>query len=120
MTKNDIKNLQNKVVKFCEERDWGQFHNPKDLALSLTLEATELLEIFQWKTRKETEKYLKKNKERVEEELSDVFYWILLLSHYLSIDIVKAFNRKMRKNIKKYPVKKVKSSHKKYTELEPS
>ena len=113
----NIKDLQKEVIKFRNERDWKQFHNPKDLALSLTLEAAEVLEHFQWKSPQEIEEYVKIQKDKIGEELADVFYWILLLSYDLKIDLIKSFNNKMKENEKKYPVEKAKGSHKKYTEL---
>lgn len=113
----EIVELQQKVVQYRDARDWKQFHNAKDLALSLVLEATEVLEHFQWKNPEEIEAYLKTNKDDIGEELADVLYWVLLASHDFNIDIVKAFNKKMIQNKKKYPVKKAKGSHKKYTEL---
>lgn len=114
---SSIKDLQKKVIEFRDKRDWKQFHNPKDLALSLTLEAAEVLEQFQWKNKKEIRVYIKSNKKDIGEELADVFYWILLLSHDLKIDLIDAFEKKMEKNDKKYPVEKSKGTHKKYTEL---
>jgi len=114
---SEINDLQLKIVKYRNARDWKQFHNPKDLALSLVLEAAEVLEHFQWKNAEEVAKYIKTNKNDIAEEISDVLYWVLLMSHDLNIDIVKAFNKKMVQNKKKYPVKKAKGLHKKYTEL---
>ena len=87
------------------------------MALSLTLEATEVLEHFQWKNGKEMEEYVRSHKEEIGDELADVAYWIALLSNDLEIDLPAAFTRKMRKNNKKYPVEKAKGSHAKYTEL---
>jgi NTP pyrophosphatase (non-canonical NTP hydrolase) len=113
----DLSDLQRKVVKFRDARDWKQFHNPKDLALSLVLEASELLEHFQWKTTEEIEQYLKEKNNEVSEEIIDVLYWVLLFAYDLGIDIEKEFDRKMKQNEKKYPVSKAKGSHKKYTEL---
>lgn len=113
----DIKDLQEKIIKFRDKRDWKQFHNPKDLAISMLLESAEVLEHFQWKNAEEMEEHLKKNRNDVADELADVFYWILLMSHDLNIDLVKAVNRKMKENEKKYPVKKAKGSHKKYNQL---
>lgn len=117
MKKSEIKKLQEKVIKFRDQRDWKQFHNPKDLSLSLTLEAVELLELFQWKTTEEMEKYVKEHKDKISEEVADVLYWVLLISHDFNIDLFKAFNKKMKQNEAKYPVAKSKGSHKKYTEL---
>jgi dCTP diphosphatase len=104
----DIKELTEKLKKFREERDWKQFHNPKDMALSLSLEAAEVLEHFQWKNGQELEEYLKIHKDEVGEELADVFNWILLMSNDLGIDIAEAAAKKVEKNAEKYPVEKVK------------
>src|SRR3972149_634450 len=116
-TTQTIKDLQEKIIKFRDARDWRQFHNPKDTALSLVLEAAEVLEHFQWKNTQEIEDYVKKHKSEIGEELADVLYWILLISHDLEIDIVKEFNKKQKINEKKYPVKKAKGKHTKYNKL---
>lgn len=113
----DTKKIIKKILEFRDARDWKQFHNPKDLAISLSLEASEVLEHFQWKSKEEIEKYIKTNKNEIGEELADVFYWVLLLANDLNIDIEKAFELKMKKNAKKYPIKKAKGKHNKYTEL---
>jgi dCTP diphosphatase len=112
-----LSELQAEIRKFCDDRDWDQFHNPKDLAISLSLEAAEVLEHFQWKNADEIAKHVKDKKTDVSEELADVFYWVLLLSNKLDIDLVEAFEAKMVKNVSKYPVVKAKGSHKKYNEL---
>ncbi len=104
-----------RIIKYVQERDWEQFHNPKDVAISLSLEASEVLEHFQWKTPAEIEAHLKTHKDYIAEEMIDVLYWILLMSHYLDIDLDSAFERKMAKNEAKYPVEKAKGSHRKYT-----
>ena len=114
---SDIKELTNIVIKFRDARNWKQFHNPKDITLSLVLEAAEVMEHFQWKDQNETEEYLKKHRKEIGEELADVLYWVLLISHDLDIDIKKAFKKKMITSRKKYPVKKAKGKHTKYTEL---
>ena len=114
---SDIKNLTEKIVKFNKARDWEQFHNPKDLALSLSLEASEVLEHFQWKSKKEIEKYIKSDKTHIGKELADVFYWVLLMSYYLKIDIIKALEKKMKENEKKYPAAKAKGKYTKYNKL---
>jgi dCTP diphosphatase len=113
----DLKKLTNKIINFCKARNWSQFHNPKDLAISLNLEASELLEHFQWKNGEELEEYIKKNKKEIGKELSDVLYWVLLMSHKLDIDLEKAFLNKMKENAKKYPVKKAKGKATKYDKL---
>lgn len=112
-----INELTKKIVSFRDAREWKQFHNPKDVALSLLLEAAELLEHFQWKNKEEMEKYVKVSKQEIGEELADVLYWVLLMSHDLKIDILDALTKKIRKNEKKYPVKKAKGKHTKYTKL---
>lgn len=109
--------MQARVVAFRDARDWKQFHNPKDLAISLLLEASELLEHFQWKNAEEMAAHVKNNKEDVSEELSDVFYWVMLIANDLNINLSEAFSKKMAKNEGKYPKEKAYGSHKKYTEL---
>lgn len=107
---NDIQRLTKKLIAFRDARDWKKFHNPKDVALSLTLEAAEVLEHFQWKNGIELDEYIKTHKDDIGEELADVFNWVLLLSDYLSIDIAKASEKKIKKNEKKYPVHEVKGN----------
>ena len=114
---SDIKNLTKRIIDFRNARDWKQFHNPKDVALSLSLEAAEVLEHFQWKNDKELEEYVVTHKEQIGEELADVFYWVLLMSDDLGINIANALEKKMDKNEEKYAVEKAKGNHKKYTEL---
>ena len=114
---SDIKDFAKRVIDFRDARDWKQFHNPKDEALSLMLEAAEVLEHFQWKNGKELEEYAKTHKEHIGEELADVLYWVLLMSNDLDIDIGKTFEAKMKKNEEKYSVEKAKGNNKKYTEL---
>ncbi len=114
---SDIKNLTEKINKFRDERDWKQFHNPKDVALSLALEAAEVIEHFQWKNNQEVAKYIKSNKDDIGEELADVLYWVLLMSHDLEIDIKEALEKKIAKNEKKYPIDKSKGKHNKYNKL---
>ena len=100
--------LQKLIDKFRDERNWRHYHNPKDCAMALVAEAVEVLEHFKWKTEKETEKYLKKEKKAVAEELVDVLYWVLLMAGDLKIDLISEFKEKMKKNERKYPIKKVK------------
>ncbi|KKU49257.1 nucleotide pyrophosphohydrolase [Candidatus Uhrbacteria bacterium RIFCSPHIGHO2_02_FULL_47_29] len=112
-----IKKLIAKIIKFRDARDWKQFHNPKDVALSLVLESAEVLEHFQWKTKEEIEEYVKTAKNEIGEELADVLYWVLLLSNDLEIDVLDALDSKMKKNEQKYPVDRAKGRHTKYTDL---
>jgi len=114
---NNIKSITKEIIKFRDARDWKQFHNPKDVSISLALEAAELLEHFQWKSRTEMNLYVKTKKDEISEELADVLYWVLLLSHDLDIDIQTALKQKIKKNAKKYPVKKSKGRHTKYNKL---
>lgn len=114
---SEIKELTNKIIEFRDKRDWKQFHNPKDMAISLVLEATELMEHFQWLNSKEMEIHTREHKEELAEELSDILYWVLLISHDFNIDIKTAFFKKLNKQIKKYPVKKSKGKHTKYNKL---
>jgi dCTP diphosphatase len=117
MSKSDLELFTDRVIAFTEERNWAQFHNPKDLAISLSLEAAELLEHFQWKTSEEMQEHLKNRKTEVADELADVFHNVLLMCHYFDIDIIAAANAKMDKNALKYPVEKSKNQHTKYSEL---
>lgn len=113
----DISALQRRVIEFRDARNWQQFHEPKDCALSLVLEATEYLEHFQWKNGDELERYLAEHKDDAADELCDVLYWVLLIAHDQGINLTEAFERKMKKNEAKYPVDKSTGNHKKYTEL---
>ncbi len=114
---SDLEKLRQLVEAFRDERDWKQFHNPKDMAISLTLEAAEFLEHFQWKNEQEIATHLERNKEQVEDELADVLYWVLLISADLEIDLGKALESKLAKSAIKYPVEKAKGRHTKYTDL---
>jgi NTP pyrophosphatase (non-canonical NTP hydrolase) len=114
--KSELEQLKEIVVKYRDERDWKQFHTPKDLAMDISVEAGELLEHFLWKDKEEMAKAVIEKKKEISDELADVLHGILLLSHELNIDLVEAFKRKMVENAKKYPVEKVKGKNKKYTE----
>lgn len=109
--------LTKKILEFRNKRDWKQFHNPKDLALSLVLEAAEVLEHFQWKNEKEIKNYIKTNKSNIGEELADVLYWVLLMSYDLKIDLLNALEEKIKKNEDKYPIEKAKGKYTKYDKL---
>lgn len=114
---SDIADLQKRIREFVDERDWDKFHNPKDLAISLSLEAAEVLEHFQWKNDQEMADHVINRKDDVGEEIADVLYWVLLLSNKVELDLTDAFEKKMQKNEAKYPIEKARGSHKKYTEL---
>ena len=114
-----IHELKELIKKFCEDRDWDQFHNAKDLAIALSIEASELLEIFRWKSPEEVEELFKneKKKEDIEDEMADVLYFLIRMAQRYDIDLSEAIDKKMEKNDKKYPVNKAKGSNKKYTEF---
>ena len=95
---SDFERLTKQIIEFRDARDWKQFHNPKDCAISLSLEASEVLEHFQWKSKEEMEKYVVESSQEIGDELADVLYWVLLMSHDLNIDIVDALDKKVLKN----------------------
>ena len=103
--------MQEQLRQFTAERDWDKFHNPKDLAIALSIEANELLEAFLWKDPSEA------NREKVKEELADVFNYALLLADKYGFDVIDIVKEKIEKNAVKYPVAKAKGTAKKYTEL---
>lgn len=107
---SEIADLTKLAIDFREARNWGQFHNSKDLAICLAVEANELLELFLWKKAEEA------NPGRLREELADVLHSVLLLAHHHNIDLGKAFRDKLEINATKYPVDKVFGSNKKYSE----
>lgn len=109
--------LIEKIKKFRDEREWAKYHNPKDIAISIAIEAGELLENFQWKDNDEA---LSQKKQEIIDEMADVFIYLLLLSDSLSVDIIDAAIKKVDKNSAKYPVSKVYGDYKKYTEIEES
>lgn len=111
-----ISELKAKVKDFCDKRDWEQFHDAKELSLALSVEASELLEHFRWLRGDEISKKFEDKREDIEDELADIFYFILRIAQLNNIDLTKALERKQAKNDKKYPVEKVKGKHKKYDE----
>lgn len=114
-----IQEIKDRIQKYCEERDWDQFHNPKELSIGLITEASEVLEHFRFKSEDEMEQFLKDSKKRedIEDEMADVLFFLFRFAQKYNVDLSEAFNRKMSKNEKKYPVEKSKGSNKKYTEL---
>ncbi|MDO4178628.1 MAG: nucleotide pyrophosphohydrolase [Phascolarctobacterium sp.] len=109
-----IESIQEKIVKFRDDRNWQQFHNPKDLAISLSLEAAELLEVFQWSG---TDTSAQGKKEKIAEELADVMLYALLMADATGLDVKEIMLKKIARNCEKYPVEKSYGSSKKYTEL---
>lgn len=103
-----------RIKQFCIDRDWSQFHDPKNLAISLQLETSEVLELFQWTK----DNQAKEGKESdMNDELADVLYWVMMLANHYDIDLLDALEKKMDKNEIKYPVEKAKGRSDKYTEL---
>ncbi len=113
---SNINELIARLNNFAEERDWNQFHSPKNLSMALAVEAAELLEQFQWLTEAQSEALDKDKLNQVEEELADVFLYLLRLSDVLGIDLLVAANNKLKKNGEKYPASQVRGSSKKYNE----
>lgn len=106
-----------RIRKFRDDRDWKQFHDPKNLAASISIEAAELLEIFQWMTGEQAAAYAAQNKERVSDEIADVAIYLIELADIVGIDLAKAIDAKLDKNAKKYPVEKARGVSTKYTDL---
>jgi len=107
----DLEELRNAIVQFTQERDWDQFHNGKDLALALSIEAAELNEAFLWKDASEV------NVEKVKEELADIVNYSLLIADKYNLDVKQIVLDKIKRNAEKYPVEKAYGSAKKYNEL---
>ena len=114
---DSIAELTNHINTFRDERDWKQFHNPKDMALSISIEAAELLEHFQWKNATEYEEHVQTNRESVADEMADVAIYLFELADLLEMDLGQEMLRKLKKNAVKYPVEKAKGTNKKYNEL---
>ena len=98
----DLKKINQKIKSFIKARDWDQFYSPKNLSMALSVEASELVEIFQWLKESDLKKI---DKEKVADEIADIFFYLIRISQKMNIDIEKSFHKKMIKNIKKYPVK---------------
>jgi len=108
---SDIKTITEALINFRNERDWEQFHNPKDLALAINVEAGELLELYLWKNAAEADK------DKIKEELADVFAYAFLLADKYQFDVKEIVLEKIQKNAEKYPIEKAKGTAKKYNEL---
>jgi NTP pyrophosphatase (non-canonical NTP hydrolase) len=108
---DDIKEINDALTMFRNERDWQQFHNPKDLALAINVEAGELLELFLWKNAEDADL------SKIREELADIFSFSFLLAEKYGLDVKEIVLDKIKKNAEKYPVEKAKGTAKKYTEL---
>lgn len=113
----EIAELARLAVQFRDDRDWKQFHNPKDMALSMALEVAEVIELMQWKNGDALIQHLRARREDLGDELSDVLYWVLTIAHDFDIDLGEAFRRKLIKSAAKYPIEKSRGRANKYTEL---
>lgn len=118
----DIERITQRLREFAKERDWDQFHTPKNLVMALSVECSELVEHFQWLNTEET-KILKienveteKKREEIAEEVSDILFYLLRFSDVMNLDLQKAVEEKLKKNAKKYPAEKVRGNSKKYNE----
>lgn len=107
----DLERIKSELLRFRNERDWAQFHNAKDLALAISIEAAELLELYLWKSAEAADP------DKVREELADIFSFAILMADKYGFDIEEIVKEKIRKNEEKYPVDKAKGSAKKYNEL---
>lgn len=112
-----LKELTDLCIAFRDEREWKQFHTPKDLAINLAIEVGELLELMQWKREGELGAHLAKHRQELADELADVLHSVLLLAEDQGIDLGEAFVEKMKKNAAKYPVEKAKGKSTKYDKL---
>ncbi len=111
-----LEEITDKIRRFRDERDWAQFHNPKDMAMALSIEASELMEQFLWKNPDEVAARCIEKREEIEDEVADVAIYLVELADLLGIDLFQAIERKMEKNAAKYPAEKVRGSSLKYNE----
>ena len=114
--RRDLEELAIELQRFADERDWQQFHTPKNLAMALTAEAGELLEIFQWLTPEQSQSLDERKREELADELGDILIYLVRLSSVSGIDLLEAARKKLEKNKQKYPAPKVKGDPRKYTE----
>ena len=112
---DSLQDLRIRINSFVSERDWAQFHTPKNLAMAMIVEAAELVEHFQWDTPADSQHLSTEKREAVAHELADTFVYLLRIAEVLEIDLIRAANEKIDLNAKKYPVDKAKGSNAKYT-----
>jgi NTP pyrophosphatase (non-canonical NTP hydrolase) len=117
MPQRTLAELTQRVLHHRDERDWAQFHTPKELAVSLVVESAELLALMQWKSGEELEAAVEKRRDALRDELADVLHSVLLLASALKLDLGDALEQKLTKDAKKYPVEKSKGRAEKYTDL---
>lgn len=115
---DSLNELKQKLEDFVAERDWAQFHSPKNLAMAMIVEAAELVEHFQWNTEAESHELSAEKREQVGHELADTFVYLLRISQVLNIDLIEAANNKIALNALKYPVEKARGKNNKYTDYE--
>jgi len=115
---DSLSELNAKINSFVSERDWAQFHTPKNLAMAMIVEAAELVEQFQWDSPQESAMLSAEKREAVSHELADTFVYLLRLAEVLDINLIEAANKKIELNAKKYPVEKVRGSNAKYTKYQ--
>jgi NTP pyrophosphatase (non-canonical NTP hydrolase) len=115
-SKTTIDQIKKEIEQFITDRDWGQFHNPKNLASNLMVEAAELLEAFVWDKSQDNKSVLLKKKEAIEHEAADVLFSLVAFCHKADIDLAAAFEKKLKLTAEKYPVEKVKGKNLKYNE----
>ena len=108
---------EKKIIAFRDARDWSQFHNPRTLSTSISIESAELLEIFQWAKDSELQSLALQKKGEIAQELADIMIYIIMMAHDLDIDLEKAILEKIERNEEKYPVEKSRGKSSKYTEL---
>ncbi len=112
-----MQDILRKIRAFRDERDWMKFHDPKNLAVSISIEAAELLEHFQWKDEKAVEQHIRDHRDQIADEIADVAMYLAELADNLDIDLIQAMETKLEKNAKKYPVAKAKGVATKYDKL---
>ena len=115
-----LESLRNVLREFAKDRDWDQFHTPKNLSMALIAEAAELIEHFQWVDGDKSHLLEPKTRQAVEEELADILIYLVRISNKLGVDLLQASSRKIELNAQKYPADKVRGSSKKYTEYNDS
>lgn len=115
---DSLNELKQKLENFVAERDWAQFHSPKNLAMAMIVEAAELVEHFQWNTESESHELSAEKREQVGHELADTFVYLLRISQVLNIDLIEAANNKIALNGLKYPVEKARGKNNKYTDYQ--
>ncbi|OCB00125.1 nucleotide pyrophosphohydrolase [Clostridium beijerinckii] len=117
-SENNINELKESVKKFCDDRDWEQFHNPKDLTIGISTEANELLSLFRFKSKENMESMFNNlnKREEIEDETADIFFFLLRFAQMNNIDLSEVLKKKIEKNNEKYSIEKFKGSNKKYSE----